>query len=66
MDKLTKRLLVGAAILIVFSFGICYKIRLNSDKDMKAAFETVKAQNEDLKTELGQIRNLLESSIPES
>jgi len=60
MDKLMKQVFVGGVILIIFTLGICYKIRLNSEDSMKAAFETVKAQNEDLKAELCNIKDLLQ------
>ena len=59
MDKLMKRLLFGGAILIIFSFALCYKIRLDSEERINAKFQTVKAQNEDLKAELCQIKDLL-------
>lgn len=60
MDKFTKRLLLGATILIVFSFALCYKIRSNSEERMKADFQAVKAQNQALKADICKIKDLLE------
>jgi hypothetical protein len=60
MNKLMKKLLLGGAILVVVTFAICYKVRANFNNIIKAEIQAVKAQNEDLKAELCQIKDLLE------
>ncbi len=56
-----KKELIAAGIVLAITFVICLKIRANSDHNIKAALETVQSQNEALKTELHDIKALLQT-----
>lgn len=58
-----KRLLIGDAILLVFTFAVSYKISADFANSIKAEIQTVKAQNKELKTELQKINKHLEYII---
>ena len=63
MNNTMKKLLFGGAIFMLFTFIISYEVTANFTNSIQADIQAVKAQNEDLKAELCQIKDLLNNQV---
>jgi hypothetical protein len=66
MDNTMKKLLFGGAIFMLFTFIISYKVSADFTNSIQTDIQAVKAQNEDLKAELCQIKDLLNNQVKHS
>jgi hypothetical protein len=66
MNNTMKKLLFGGAIFMLFTFIISYKVSADFTNSIQTDIQAVKAQNEDLKAELCQIKDLLNNQVKHS